>query len=137
MTIKLPQRARVAEEELREQQSGFPTCQLLSRPLPMTPSIQFPAITPKLLVLLLLLLRAVPTSSVPLCLALFLHASKKERRRRRKARAKVKLVGAGKEDDDVILLLVVVPSSTVEYGYLHHFGPSKFDVKIRLMQISV
>ncbi len=27
--------------------------------------------------------------------------------------------------------------STVEYGYLHHFGASKFDAKIRLMQISV
>ncbi len=26
-------------------------------------------------------------------------------------------------------------SSTVEYGYLHHFGDSKFDAKMRLMQI--
>ena len=26
-------------------------------------------------------------------------------------------------------------TSTVEYGYLHHFGHSKFDAKIRLMQI--
>ncbi len=26
---------------------------------------------------------------------------------------------------------------TVEYGYLHHFGPSKFDANIRLIQISV
>ncbi len=26
-------------------------------------------------------------------------------------------------------------TSTVEYGYLYHFGPGKFDAKIRLMQI--
>ena len=28
-------------------------------------------------------------------------------------------------------------TSTVEYGYLHHFGPTKFDAKLRLMRISV
>ena len=27
--------------------------------------------------------------------------------------------------------------NTVEYGYLHHFGPSKFDEKKCLMQISL
>ena len=31
----------------------------------------------------------------------------------------------------------IILRSTVEYGYLHHFGASKFDAKIRLMKISV
>ena len=35
------------------------------------------------------------------------------------------------------IVYVLVHITTVEYGYLNHFDPSKFDAKIRLMQISL
>ena len=40
-------------------------------------------------------------------------------------------LGGGGVDDEHIMYY------TVKYGYLTHFGDSKFDAKIRLMQISV